>query len=90
MLGVIEFTTYNSPPTNVAWLRDGEPVTVDGSRYEMIHIVTGRNYFSRYSYNNRLLVRNAVDLVGYHTYTCTVNNLAGITSKTMDTDFIGK
>ena len=88
MLGVIEFSTCNSPPTYVTWLRDGEPVTVDGSGYEMMQIVHERTE-GDYIRSSRLLIRNAVDLIGYHTYTFIVSNYAGITNKTVNTVFIG-
>ena len=90
VLGVIEFKTYG-PPTNVMWMRDGEPVTVDGSGYEMILTVANRvGILTPLQYNNKLLIRNAVDLVGYHTYTCIVSNYAGNSSKTVDAVFLGK
>ena len=90
MLGMIEFVTYNSPPTYVTLLRDGEPVTVDGFGYEIMQTVHNRDYYYYSSnYINTLLIRNAVDLIGYHTYTFIVSNYAGITSKIVKTFFIG-
>ena len=81
-LGMIEFSTRFSPPTSVTWLRDGTPVTVDGYNYEMEHIVTDRLYQNTYYYNV-LFIRDAVGLAGYHTYTCTVTNYAGTTSRSI-------
>ena len=85
---MIEFSTSYSPPTSVTWQRDGRPVTVDGHNYEMMYTVTSRSY-SPTTYDNKLIIRNAVDLIGYHTYTCTVSNYAGSTSKNVNTDLTG-
>ena len=87
-LGMIEFSTSYSPPTEVTWLRDGRSVTVDGYNYEMEHVVTNRYYQYTYYYNV-LFIRDAVGLAGYHTYTCTVTNYAGTTSRTISTGFSG-
>ena len=88
MFGELQFSTYYSPPTNVTVLRDGQPVTVDGSGYEMILTIANRGPYST-RYSNKLLIRNAVDLIGYHTYTCIVSNYAGNTNNTVETVFIG-
>ena len=88
MLGVIDFSTTYSPPTSVTWLRDGSPVTVDGYNYEMMYTVTSRSY-SPTTYDNILIIRNAVDLVGYHVYTCSVSNYVGSDSETVNTNFAG-
>ena len=78
VLGTIDCLTQNSPPTTVTWTRDGSTIEVDGEGYEMMHIVTERQSYSRYK--NTLLIRNAVDLAGNHRYCCRVSNSAGTSS----------
>ena len=87
ILGSLECLTQYSPPTNVIWLRDGVRVHVDGERYEMIQSVIERQSYSRY--RNTLLIRDAADLVGVHTYTCTITNSAGRTSRSINTRLEG-
>ena len=87
LLGTIECLTQNSPPTSVTWLRDGIPVEVDGVGLEMIQTVVERWSYSRY--NNTLLVRNAAQLAGNHTYNCTVTNAAGTNTNWVNTTLTG-
>ena len=86
LLGTIICSTYNSPPTNVTWKRDGVTVPLDGDRYEMAQTVTNRG--SSY-YDSVLLVRDAVGLAGNHIYTCNISNYAGSTSKNISTNMTG-
>ena len=86
-LGNITCRTRNSPPTYVTWERDGVRVPVNGDRYEMIQTVTDRQ--NSY-YDSVLLIRDAVDLAGNHTYTCCVRNYAGSTCKTTSTHMTGE
>ena len=72
----------------MTWLRDGEPVHVDGERYEMIQSVIERQSYSRY--NNTLLIRDAAGLAGDHIYTCTITNNAGSISQNINTRLEGK
>ena len=88
LLGILECHTQNSPPTNMAWLRDGEAIHVDGWGYETMQIVTSRSAsYSRYK--NTLLIRNATELAGNHSYICSVSNSAGSSSQTIHTTFTG-
>ena len=87
LLGSLECLTQNSPPTSVTWLRDGVPVEVDGVGVEMIQTVTERRSYSRY--NNTLLIRDAAQLAGSHTYNCTVSNAAGNSTNWVDTTLTG-
>ena len=88
VLGTLECLTQYSPPTTVTWLRDGVAVHVDGVGYETMQIVTERQSYSRYK--NVLLIRNAAELVGTHTYTCSVSNAAGSNSRSISTTLTGK
>ena len=83
LLGTVECLTQYSPPTYVTWLRDGVAIEVDGEGYEMIQSVIERRSYSRY--NNTLLIRNAADLAGNHTYNCTITNTAGNTTQAVNT-----
>ena len=87
LLGSLECLTQYSPPTNVIWLRDGVRVHVDGERYEMIQSVIERQSYSRY--NSTLLIRDAADLAGDHTYTCSITNSVGNTSESINTRLTG-
>ena len=87
LLGTLECLTQNSPPTTVTWSRDGVPVHVDGERYEMKQIATERQSYSRYK--TILLIRDAAELAGSHTYSCTITNAAGSTSQSIKTTLIG-
>lgn len=87
LLGTILCSTQYSPPTNVTWKRDGVAVSVDGDRYEMIQTVTNRDYSY---YDSVLRIRDAVGLAGNHTYTCSISNYAGSTSKDIPTNMTGK
>ena len=87
VLGTLECLTQNSPPTTVTWLRDGVAVHVDGGGYEMMQIVTERQISQ---YKNILLIRNATDLAGNHTYTCSVSNAAGSYSQNISTTLTGE
>ena len=88
VLGTLECLTQNSPPTTVTWLRDGVAVHVDGVGYEMMQILTERQSYFRYK--NTLFIRNAADLAGEHTYTCSVSNAAGSNSQNISTTLTGE
>ena len=87
VLGTVECLTQYSPPTNITWLRDGVEVKVDGEGYEMMQTVIERRSYSRY--NNTLIIRNAADLAGDHSYCCSISNLAGSTSECVATYWTG-
>lgn len=85
-IGSITCRTRYSPPTIVTWQRDGVTVDVDGDRYQMTQTVTDRR--NSY-YDNILLVHNAADLVGNHTFTCSISNYAGSTFASTNTTMRG-
>ena len=88
VLGTLECLTQNSPPTTMTWLRDGVAVHVDGVGYETVQILTERQSYFRYK--NTLFIRNAADLAGNHTYTCSVSNAAGSSSQNIGTTLTGE
>ena len=68
-----------SPATNVTWMRDGQPLTLNGRTYQMTQTVTNRRDTT---YENVLTI-NAVSGIYRRTYTCTVLNALGSDSKTL-------
>ena len=64
-----------SPATNVTWRRNGQPLTIDGSRYQLTQTVTNR---SLSTYENVLTISD----IDRCSYTCTVTNALGNNSQT--------
>ena len=68
-----------SPATTVSWMKDGQPLTTDGSSYyTLTQTVTDRNTST---YSNVLTVHEGIGVSG--TYTCTVTNDLGSNSSTV-------
>ena len=66
-----------SPATTVSWMKDGQPLTTDGSSYyTLTQTVTDRNTST---YSNVLTVSNGTGVAG--TYNCTVTNDLGFASR---------
>ena len=66
-----------SPATTVSWMKDGQPLTTDGSSYyTLTQTVTDR---TTSTYANVLTVSNGTGVAG--TYTCTVTNGLGSVSR---------
>ena len=67
-----------SPATTVSWMKDGQPLTTDGSSYyTLTQTVTDR---TTSTYSNVLTVREGTAVAG--TYNCTVTNDLGSDSRT--------
>ena len=64
-----------SPATIVTWMRDGQPLTIDGGTY----YVTYRSISA--TYEHILTINAAVSTIYRHTYTCTVRNALGSDSR---------
>ena len=64
-----------SPATNVTWRRNGQPLTIDGSLYQLTQTVTNR---SLSTYENVLTISD----IDRCSYTCTVTNALGNDSQT--------
>ena len=73
-------TSSGSPATTVTWMRDGQPLTIDGGLYQLSQTVTNR---SLSTYENVLTINAAMSYIYRHTYTCTVTNVLGSKSKTV-------
>ncbi len=66
-----------SPPTNVVWTKDGTTLTMDGAPYQHSQVMTDR-YYSMYS---NILTSTEDPDIAAGTYTCTVSNRLGSSSK---------
>ena len=65
-----------SPATTVSWMKDGQPLTTDGSSYyTLTQTVTDR---TNSTYSNVLTASNGTGVAG--NYTCTVTNDLGSAS----------
>ena len=69
-----------SPATNVTWLRDGQPLTLNGSTYELTQTVVNRKLST---YKNVLTINRATSNIIGNTYNCTVINALGKVSRTL-------
>ena len=78
MSSTLTCISTGSPATTVTWMRDGQPLTIDGSTYFLTHSV---NYGRSSTYENVLTINAAVSSIYRHTYTCTVVNALGTDSK---------
>ena len=63
-----------SPATTVKWMRDEQPLTIDGTVYEQTQILIDRK---ESIYRTVLIVNDQQDNILDHTYTCSVNNILG-------------
>ena len=80
MLSTLTCISTGSPATTVTWMRDGQPLTIDGSTYYLTHTVTRKRSASA-TYENVLTINAAVSDIYRHTYTCTVVNALGSDSR---------
>ena len=83
VLGALDCLTQNSPPTNVTWTKDGSTIRW----MEMMQMVTERQSYSRY--RNTLLIKDAAELAGNHSFCCRVSNAAGTTYQCVATSWTG-
>ena len=65
--------SYNSPPTNVVWERDGERIYFNDTSYQSSQMLMNR---TTSAYNNTLTINATIeDVIGE--YSCTVSNDLG-------------
>ena len=67
-------TTAGSPPTTVSWIRDGQPLTIDGDTYQMTQTVINR---ASATFENVLTINQPLASIVGSTFTCTVTNVLG-------------
>ena len=70
-------TSTHSPATTVTWMRDGHPLTIDGTTYQLMQTVTNRR---ESTYENVLTINDQLSSVG-HIFRCTVINVLGSSSE---------
>lgn len=84
----VECYTFGYPPTTVTWKKDGVEIdTLQSSTYESLQVVVNR---TTYQYISILRLRQILDIMGNHTYTCEVGNSAGTSSFSINIDIPGK
>ena len=66
-----------SPATTVSWVKDGVPLSIDGSTYQLTQTITDR---VSSTYSNVLTVSETAPTGIAGTYTCTVSNDLGTDS----------
>ena len=71
-------TSTGSPATTVTWMRDEQPLTIDGITYQLTQTVTDR---AESSYENVLTIEEALSTVVEHYYSCIVSNMNGNASE---------
>ena len=67
-----------SPATTVSWEKDGVPLSIDGSTYQLTQTVTDR---TTSTYSNVLTVSETVPIAG--SYICSISNEIGSTSSSV-------
>ena len=70
---ILTCTSTGSPATNVEWMKDGQPLTVEGI-YSQAQTVIDR---AASTYNNMLVINDKEGNIVGHTYTCSVDNVVG-------------
>lgn len=71
-------TSTGSPATTVAWLKDGQPLSIGGSTYQLTQAVANR---AESTYENVLTINDKLANIIDHNYTCRVNNILGSASR---------
>ena len=70
-----------SPPTVVEWMKNGQPLTINGSLHSLSQTVTDR---AASTYDNTLTVSETVPGGMAGTYTCNVSNILGSVNMTVE------
>ena len=73
-------TSIGSPATTVSWVKDGVPLSIDGSTYQLTQTITDR---VSSTYSNVLTVSETAPTGIAGTYTCTVSNDLGTDSSSV-------
>ena len=76
-----------SPPTVVEWMKNGQPLTIDGSLYSLSQTVTDR---AASTYDNTLTVSERAPGGVAGNYTCTVSNSLGFPPAIMTVVAVGE
>lgn len=79
-LAVVTCMTRYIQPQNVFWLRNGEPLSIDGLEYEMTEDL--RSQTNSY-YNHSLIIRDILGLINSPEYTCYIENTDSVLNSTV-------
>ena len=75
-------TSTGSPATNVSWTRNGQPVAIDGTIYQLTQTVTDR---AASTYENVLTINQPLVAILGNNFTCTIDNMQGqVTSNSLE------
>ena len=79
-LSILSCVSYNSPPTNVIWERDGERIYFNDTSYAQYQSSQMLMNRTTSAYNNTLTINATIeDVIGE--YSCTMTNSFGSSSK---------
>ena len=70
-LAIVTCQTRNLQPHRVSWLKNGEPLLVNGKDYEVFQVLHSRNGSV---YNSSLVIRDVLELVDTPSYTCHISS----------------
>ena len=85
-LAQIECYTTNSPPTTVIWKKNSDVIDVETNTYTTLQIVIDRR---NSHYQNILMIRDVLDIMGNFTFTCDIENSAGSAHHSVSIDIAG-
>lgn len=85
-LAQIECYTINSPPTKVIWKKNGDIIDVEMDKYTALQVVIDRR---NSHYQNILMIRDVLDIMGNFTFTCEIENSAGSAHHSVSIDIPG-
>ena len=89
-LAIVTCQTMNIQPHRVTWLRNGEPLVINGNDYDTLQVL--HNHKGSV-YNIRLIIMNVLELLDKPTYTCYISsqnsNVTLTRSTTIDINLTG-
>ena len=80
-LSTLTCISTDSPATTVTWMRDGQPLVVDGSTYQLSQCVISR---TQSTYENVLTINMSLLNIITHKYICSVANVLGTATKELE------
>ena len=75
-------TSTGSPATVVTWMKDEQPLTIDGSTYQLTQTVTNRR---ESTYENVLTINDELNNIISHIFHCNIMNALGSASEEVRT-----
>ena len=74
VLAAVTCETALMIPEGVTWLRNGDPLIIDGHDYESVQVLENRKDSL---YNSSLLIKGVTDLFGSPSFTCIISSQDG-------------